>query len=142
MKNIQFFHVRKYDNQTDYQLIEPGIYKELGAFEPVQFSSISEDDLHFFDDSYRMAIQFEIEDNETFQGQYPMEDILDQFSLHVADFLDEENSQRNRLNCEYVELGGKLSCIQEASRALLGKRAFNERYLDDDGEYYIRLVIE
>ncbi|MFB9078920.1 hypothetical protein ACFFLS_10525 [Flavobacterium procerum] len=121
MKNIQQIELEKYDN-PNYELIENGIYfnKEDG-------------------DLYVFAIKYELEENE--DSQYPLEDILDEFYLHVSDFVDEDAFENSKIVT--LELGGDLEDVQNAAKNLIGKRAYNIEEIDpEDGKTYVKLVIE
>lgn len=120
MKNISAIHLEKYKKLSDFELIEDGIYK----------------DLHDQDDTkYRIAISYELENNE--DSQYPLEDILDKFFLYVSDFLEEDT---NLSNLKKVELGGELDDIR-AVKEIIGKRVYNREY-EEGGNKYVELVIE
>ena len=119
MKNIKHINLDKYSN-PDYELIETNIYRN------------KQEDIHVF------ALNFDLEENES--SQYPLEDILDKFYLHVSDFIDEDafNTEKN-LN---LELGGDLEDVQKAVKSIIGKRVFNSEYIAEDGNTYVNLVIE
>lgn len=69
MKNIKQITLDKYLD-SNFESLEKGIYKNI------------EEDIYVF------AIAFELEENEN--SQYPLEDLLDKFYLHISDFIDEE----------------------------------------------------
>ncbi|MCI3938324.1 hypothetical protein MQX03_14060 [Chryseobacterium aahli] len=119
MKNIQLIALDKY-NSSKYELIEDSIYKN------------TEEDIYVF------AISFELEENE--DSQYPLEDILDKFYLHVSDFIDEDafNISKN-VN---LELAGELSDVEDAIQSIIGKRVYNSEYVGDDGITRIKLMID
>ena len=120
MKNIKLLNLDKYNNARKYQLLEKGIYKDI---EDTDTTNI------------RIAISFELETDE--RGQYPLEDILDKYYLHVSDFLgtDIDNAQCGSvLN---LILAGELEDVLNA-KEILGKRVFNVTNPDN----YISLVIE
>jgi len=119
MKNIQTAVLDKYNN-SNYELIENGIY-------------LNKDDQNYF-----IALTYELEENE--DSQYPLEDILDKFYLHVSDFINED-SFHNSKNVT-VELGGDLEDLQNATNNLIGKRAYNSEYQAEDGKLYVKLIIE
>ena len=75
MKNINLEKCQKYENAELYMLIEHGIYQDL----------TDEDDA-----KYRMTISYELENDDS-NNQYPLEDILDKYLMHVSDFLENEN---------------------------------------------------
>ena len=118
MKNIQQINLDKYNNPK-YELIENNVYKN------------KEDDIHVF------AINFELEENE--DSQYPLEDILDKFYLHVSDFIDEDAFYTSR-NVN-LELAGELSDVQSAIKSIIGKRVYNSEFIED-GKTYAKLVID
>lgn len=118
MKNIQQINLDKYNN-SKYELIENGVYKN------------KEDDIHVF------AINFELEENE--DSQYPLEDVLDKFYLHVSDFIDEDAFYTSR-NVD-LELAGELLDVQNAIKSIIGKRVYNSEFIED-GNTYAKLVIE
>jgi len=120
MKNIQLAHLDKYKANPNYELVEGNIYKDL------------EENHHVF------ALSYELEDEE--DSQYPLEDILDKFYLHVSDFIDEE--RYNTENEITLELGGDLDDVKAAIAGIIGKRVYNEEYDDEKGVTRVRLVIE
>lgn len=119
MKNIQQINLDKYNN-SKYELIENNVYKN------------KEEDIYVF------AISFELEEDE--DSQYPLEDVLDKFYLHVSDFIDEDAyySSKN-IN---LELGGELKDVQRAIETIIGKRVYNSEYIGEDGKTYVKLAIE
>lgn len=119
MKNISQIELDKY-NDPNYELIENGIYKNV------------EEDIHVF------AFNFELEDNE--DSQYPLEDILDEFNLYVSDFIDEDAFNNSKIIS--LELAGDLEEVQSAVNSIIGKRVYNAEYTEDDGQTYVKLVIE
>ncbi|GGG09622.1 hypothetical protein GCM10011344_07780 [Dokdonia pacifica] len=121
MNNITLETCDKYSNQENYKLIENGIYKDLK----------DEDDAN-----YRMTISYELDSDNS---QYPLEDILDKFYLHVSDFLESENdSDSNKVK---QELGGTLDGIKNAQE-IIGKKIYNQDFLDEDGQIRVNLKIE
>ena len=119
MKDIKQINLDKYNN-SNYELIENGIYKN------------TTEDIHVF------AISYELEENE--DSQYPLEDILDQFYLHVSDFIDEDAYYNSKI--VNLELGGELEDVQKAITSIIDKRAYNAEYVGEDGRTYVKLVIE
>lgn len=119
MKNIRHIHLDKYTN-SNYELIEDNIYKN------------TEEDIYVF------AIHFELEEDE--DSQYPLEDVLDEFYLHVSDFIDEDAYYTSK-NVT-IELGGDLEDVQKAIKSIIGKRAYNSEYVGEDGQTYVKLIIE
>lgn len=122
MKNISLEKCHKYEKTDQYELIEEGIYKDL----------TDEDD-----EKYRMTISYVLESDDS-NNQYPLEDILDKYYLHVSDFLDSEN---NNVSNEYkLELGGNLNDIKK-SKEIIGKRVFNRDFFNK-GEVKVKLIVK
>lgn len=119
MKNIQQINLEKY-NGSEYELVENNLYKNKA------------------ENIYVFAINFELEENE--DSQYPLEDILDKFYLHVSDFIDEDAYYTSK-NVT-LELGGELEDIQNAIKSIIGKRVYNSEYIGEDGKTYVKLIIE
>ncbi|WP_286927707.1 hypothetical protein [Flavobacterium sp. UBA4197] len=119
MKNIQLAKLDKYKDNPNYELIDGNIYKDIE------------------EDHYVFALSYELEGEE--DSQYPLEDILDKFLLHVSDFIDEDSYYTNREVT--LELGGDLDDIKEAIDSIIGKRVYNEEYDDNDGVTRVKLVI-
>lgn len=122
MKNISLDSNSKYENTELYEFVENGIYKDL-----------NDDD----DAKYRITISYELTSNET-NNQYPLEDVLDKYYLHVSDFLEKENDSNS--NKFKRELGGTLDDVIKA-KEIIGKKIFNCDYLDE-GQVRVKLVIE
>lgn len=123
MKNISLAQSAKYDNSINYRFIEDGIYEDLNDES---------------EQKYRMLITYELELDET-NNQYPLEDILDRYLMHVSDFLEGENDPS--LNTHTLELGGYLDKMKEA-KEMMGKRVFNREFKSEDGQIRVELVIE
>jgi len=122
MKNISLEKCQKYENAELYELVESGIYK----------------DLNYNDDTkYRMTITYELESDNS-NNQYPLEDVLDKYYLHVSDFLESENNSES--NKYKLELGGDLDDIKK-SKQIIGKRVFNRDFLDE-GQVRVSLIVE
>ncbi len=121
MSNITLETCEKYSNQQNYELIENSIYKDLK----------DEDD-----GNCRMTISYELDSDNS---QYPLEDILDKFYLYVSDFLESENnSNSNKIK---IELGGTLEDIKKAQE-IIGKKIYNQDFLDEDEQIRVNLKIE
>lgn len=119
MKNIQLANLNKYKNNTNYELAEGNIYKDIK------------------ENHYVFALSYELEENE--DSQYPLEDILDKFYLHVSDFIDEDNYYTSK-NIT-LEIGGDLEDVKTAINNIIGKRVYNEEYNDNEGVIRVKLVI-
>ena len=128
MKNINHIHLEKYNDPNAYQFVEAFIYKDLhDTFDG------------YYDVSYRTAISFELEDNE--DSQYPLDDVLDKFLVHVESFLETQNEASLQEGITSIELGGALDSIRNVL-SIIGKHVFNEDFIDEDGIAYVKLVIE
>lgn len=120
MKNIQLASLDKYNSNNNFELVDGNIYKDL------------------VEDHYVFALSYELEDEE--DSQYPLEDILDRYYLHVSDFMDEDRYSNS--SDVTLELGGNLDNVKEAIGELIGKRVYNQEYDDEQGVTRVRLVIE
>ncbi len=128
MKNFKNYNSEKY-NSNEYELIEEGIYKK-GEY-------------------YLTSLTFECEDSDGDDGeeaspqhipQYPLEDLLDKFFVHVNDFYDELN--KNSETICYQEFGGSdIENIREL-RTIIGKRVYIILDDPDDEDSYVELIIE
>ena len=123
MKNITLEKCQKYENSEQFKLIENGIYQDL-----------SDDD----DAKYRLTISYELESDDS-NNQYPLEDVLDKYYLHVSDFLESENNKGS--NKFKLELGGELEDVKKGLE-IIGKKIFNRDYKDENGQVRVDLVIE
>ncbi|MBP3889076.1 MAG: hypothetical protein J6F30_15750 [Cellulosilyticum sp.] len=75
----------------------------------------------------------------SFISQYPLENLLDQFYVHISDFYEELNSKSN-ITCYYEFASPDLEDIQKL-RSIIGKHVYN-RTTTQDGENYVSLVIK
>ncbi|WP_299124505.1 hypothetical protein [uncultured Winogradskyella sp.] len=124
MNNISLEKCEKYENSKRYELVENGVYLD------------SKDDSL---DKYRMTISYELESDET-NNQYPLEDILDKYLLHVSDFYKTTPNESTKKF--KIELAGDLKGISTAKREIIGKKIFNREYIGTDGKVYVDLIIE
>lgn len=124
MKNIKNFNAPKYENDM-YSKIEPNIYKAEDCF----VTSLS----------FEQEPELDEGDSPAFISQYPLEDLLDQFYVHISDFYEELNSKSN-ITCYYEFASPDLEDIQKL-RSIIGKHVYN-RTITQDGENYVELVIE
>jgi hypothetical protein len=122
MKNIALEKCQKQEKSDQYKLVESGIYQDLK----------DEDDA-----KYRMTISYELESDDS-NNQYPLEDVLDKYLLHVSDFLESENNEES--NKFKLELGGDLEDVKNA-KEIIGKRVFNRDFLDE-GQVRAKLIVE
>jgi hypothetical protein len=120
MKNFRIIALDKLKSSSNYQLIEEGIYNDL------------KNDDGFA--SHRMAMAMELEEGES--SQYPLEDILDKYLVHIEEFLDSDDDK----TLKYI-IGGDLDSIQNL-KSIIGKRANNEDFVDEKGKTRVKLIIE
>ena len=120
MKNIRIIEHEKLKDTSHYELIEQDIYKDL-----------KDEDGY---STYRIAMSMEQEDGE--DSQYPLEDILEKYLVHVEEFLESGESNIHR----YI-LGGELDDVRNL-KSILGKRAYNKEFVDEEGQTRVDLVIE
>lgn len=118
MKNIQLLQHPEFTNLSLYEAIEEGIYRKL-------------DDTD--DSCYRLALSYIEEEGD--EDGYPMEDILDRYSLYISDFVE------HALEGEAVILAGTLESLRNA-KYIIGKHVYNRPFFGEDGREYVDLVIE
>lgn len=123
MKNISLVKLKKYENSKRYKLVEEGIYLDLK-------------DKH--EARYRMTLSYELESDQS-NNQYPLEDILDKYLMHVSDFLESKNKPNT--NKYIFEFGGYLDKMMKA-KEIIEKKVFNRDFMGTDGKVYTDLVIE
>ena len=124
MKNIQSFKAGKYDSPA-YREIEAGIYEYDGEF----VTSLS----------FEQEPEYEEEASADCISQYPLEDILDRFSVYVSDFYDDLNVAGSA-RCYLEFSAATIDSIREL-RAIIGKHVYNKP-VTEDGVEYADLVIE
>jgi hypothetical protein len=120
MKNFRIIAPEELNDRSRYEPAEEGIYRDLhdkGGYA-----------------TYRLAMAMEQEEGE--DSQYPLEDILDHYLVHVEVFLDAPAP-----GIFQAVFGGELDDLQNF-KTIIGKRAFNEDFVDDDGKTRVRLRIE
>ncbi len=119
MKNIRSITLEKYKD-LPYEYLEEHIYRNHA------------------DQIFVTALSFELEANE--DSQYPLEDLLDHFNLYVSGFIDPEAfGQSNHLN---LELAGDAEDIRDLLKSIVGKRVYNINIQGEDGQTYVKLMIE
>ena len=118
MKNITLETAQKYADESQFRLVQDSIYEDMN----------DEDET-----KYRMTVSYESDDD-----QYPLEDILDKFYLHVSDFLELENDPESRFFKR--ELAGELNDLINA-QTIIGRTVYNQDFLDGK-DVRVRLVIE
>jgi hypothetical protein len=118
MKVIRFLDLSKYTDKDKFEYIENWIYKDLADEDAT---------------NCRVALSVELEDGEN--EQYPLEDILDKYYLHVSEFI------KGKSPVYHYELAGELDDIRRAIE-IVGKRVYNETYTKDGKEYVKLQIIE
>ena len=125
MINIKIIELEKHKDIGRYELVEKYIYKDLKEES---------------DAKYRIAFSFELEEGE--DTQYPLEDLLDKYYLHVSDFLEKENEEiKESVNMLQLELGGDLEDVKNG-RNIVGKRVYTIERKGEEDNVYMHLVIE
>lgn len=124
MKNIKNYNAEKY-NKENYEKIEEGIYKLKSKMNDLYVTSLT----------FIQEPELGEGENASYISQYPLEDILDKFSVHVQDFYDELNKETSQV-C-YQEFGSPyLENIQKL-RSIIGKHVYNKVV-----DKYVKLIIE
>ena len=72
-------------------------------------------------------------------SQYPLEDILDKYSVYISDFYKGKNAQATS-KC-YLEFCSRREDNIRALRSIIGKHVYCKTMIDD-GTEYIELAIE
>ena len=124
MKNIENYNAEKY-NKENYEKIGEGIYKLKSKVNDLYVTSLT----------FIQEPELGEGENASYISQYPLEDILDKFSVHVQDFYDELNKETSQI-C-YQEFGSPyLENIQKL-RSIIGKHVYNKVV-----DKYVKLIIE
>ena len=116
MEEIKLFDGEAYTIPSYYRSIEQGIYRDL------------EDE---GDTCFRIPISFKLDEGECMQ--YPLEDILDEYYLHVSEFILSTDSYNA------VVLAGELEDLQRA-KYILGKKVSYQVVIEADGAYRSLLI--
>lgn len=119
MKNIRSITLEKYKD-LPYEYLEEHIYRNHA------------------DRIFVTALSFELEADE--DSQYPLEDLLDQFNLYVSGFINPEIF--NRSSQLSLELAGDPEDIRDLLESIIGKRVYNTNIQGEDGQTYVKLMIE
>ena len=125
MKDIKSFHAPKYDNGK-YIYVEDGIYKLVYRGIAVYYTSIS----------FVQEPEYDEGENAADISQYPLEDIMEKYSVFVSDLYDDLNVADSQI-C-YQEFANRMLEKVRNVRSIIGKHVYN--LTDDDG--YVDLVIE
>ena len=124
MKNIINFDATKYEH-AEYLRVEEWIYR--------------------IEDKFVTSLAFE-QEPELGEGespknisQYPLEDILDEFYVHISDFYDNLNNNSNT-TCYYEFASDDIEDVRKL-RSIIGKHVYNKTKTIN-GDEYEELIIE
>lgn len=124
MKSIKFYKPNKYET-PQYREVAPHIYQHD----------------HFF----VTTLSFEQEPslgegkNATDISQFPLEDLLDRFCVHISDFYPTLNTAKST-TC-YVEFAGSKKEYIQSLISIIGRRVKN-KVIYENGEESVVLIIE
>ena len=124
MKKINEFIAEKYKS-SNYEPIEPGIFKVSNTF----VTSIS----------FQQEPEYGEGTGPNQISQYPLEDILDYFSVYVSDFYAEINVSNSSLS--YLEFASVDLANIRRFRQIIGKHVYS-RVIRINNIDHIELVIE
>lgn len=124
MKKIKLFSSNKYTSK-DYQEVEKGIYKK--------------DKSYFLSISFEQEPKYEEGVDASNISQYPIEDIMDRFTVHVSDFYKELNL-KGKKEC-YIEFSSNKLENLVALKTIIGKHVYNA-VVTENGEQLVDLIIE
>ena len=126
MKNINSFNHEKY-NDARYKKVKDFVYKYKDENGNKYFCTAI---------TFEQEPEFEEGESSAMISQYPMEDILDKFNVHVSDFFEELNNGENNV-CYYEFSGVKKKDILNLKKAIVGKHVYNKNTEDS-----VELIIE
>ena len=119
MKNIKSFNHEKY-NGEEYKKVKDYIYK---------YADENGDIYYCTSISFEQEPEFDEGENSSNISQYPMEDILDRFCVHISDFFDDlNNGESNICYCEFS--GVKKKDIKKLKKSIVGKHVYNKETED------------
>lgn len=124
MKNIEVYTPPKYCT-AKYQEVVPNIYQS-GNYYVTSISFQQEPDL----DEGSSAADI---------SQYPLEDILERYCVHVSDFYPSLNTPKS-VAC-YIELAGSKVENIKSLLSLVGRRVYNKA-IYENGEECVVLIVE
>lgn len=127
MKNIKCFDAPKYQT-SKYQKVEDFVYTYENEYG---------DDMYFISITFEQEPELGEGDSPEFVSQYPLDDILQKFSVCVFDEYYPLN--KNSTSTCYLELfDEKLENILNLKNSIIGKHVYNKE--DENGN--IQLIIE
>lgn len=118
MKNIRSIILDKY-NTPVYESLDHHIYRNTE------------------ENTYVIALSFELEADE--DSQYPLEDLLDQFNLYISGFISPDVIESQHLSLEFA---GNPEDLRDFLKSVVGKRVYNREVEGENGETYVKLIIE
>ncbi len=130
MKNIQNYKAEKYESK-DYEEVEENIYRGKSPW--------SEEQIYVTSLQFEQEPEFGEGESPKDISQYPLEDILDKFLVHITDFYEKENNES--ANTCYLEFASPAINAIQKLRTIIGKRAYLYTY-EKDGEEYEKTIIE
>lgn len=125
MKNIKNYDAKKYSTLSMYKNVSDGIYKYSQDGDVEYVTSLS----------FEQEVEYGEEEFADNISQYPLEDILDEFSCYISDFYDELNKPSSKV-C-YLEFSSPDIEDIRRLRSIIGKHVYNQ---ENDEE--IELIIE
>ncbi|WP_019227226.1 hypothetical protein [Sedimentibacter sp. B4] len=124
MKNVQNYDAKKYF-LGDYEEIDNKIYRKGNEF----VTSLC----------FQQEPDFGEGETADVISQYPLEDILDHFYVHISDFYKELNIMESQI-C-YLEFASiNIEYILKL-RGIIGKHVYNKS-IHKDGKEFVKLIIE
>ena len=123
MKDINSFAAEKY-NSSGYEQVDSEVFKH-GSIFVTSLSFQQEPELGEGVDAERIS-------------QYPLEDLLDHFTVYISDFYKELNVSTSVCHLEFA--GFDLASIQNL-RQIIGRHVYNRKVRIDNTDH-IELVIE
>ena len=157
MKHIANYEAQKYDNESRYHFIETGIYLDDNPPDEIlseashgeeyaegfryrygsMFVTKPEEKLYVTSLSFEQEPELGEGDSPANISQYPLEDVLDYYSVHISDFYEAENANSEQ-RC-YLEFASpdleKLQSIQ----ALTGRHVYN---FESEGSIHLAIKAE
>lgn len=123
--------------------------KNIGIFTPPKYCTAEyrevASNIYQFGNYYVTSISFQQEptlgegSSAAEISQYPLEDLLERFFVHVSDFYPSLNKKTSSI-C-YIEFASSKVDHIRRLLSIIGKRVYNKAYYED-GEEYIELIIE
>lgn len=133
MKNIKNYSTEKYKNNEIYTFVEDGIYLFKNTYDSIKEGMYVYGNMQTSNvepDYYVTSLSFE---QEPFLGegkssqeisQYPLEDILDRFYVHISDFYKKNNEESTSL-C-YLEFASEDIESIKKLRSIINKQVYNK----------------